>query len=166
LHSVYLTSFVVGKYVKFSDSYNNIPLSVYLYQGREKYYERVFGKTKEMLRIFEELTGLANPSNKYDQTIVARFRLGGMENITATTLSDRDIFFSDRNRPSKILSRTRPLIPGSAISSLAETGLNYGSTRALRLLWKRHFVKKCTAATIICGKSLKIEKRILPARRR
>jgi aminopeptidase N len=97
-HSVYLTSFVVGKYVKFDDSYKNIPLSVYLYPGKEYLYKQVFGNTKEMMRIYEELTGIAYPFNKYDQTIVAEFELGGMENITATTLSDRDIFFSDRNK--------------------------------------------------------------------
>jgi len=97
-HSVYLTSFVVGKYVKFADSYKNVPLSVYLYPGKEYLYKQVFGNTKEMLRIYEELIGIAYPFNKYDQTIVANFELGGMENITATTLSDRDVFFSDRNR--------------------------------------------------------------------
>jgi aminopeptidase N len=96
-HPVYLTSFVVGKYVKFTDFYKNTPLSVYLYPGREYLNKKVFGNTKEMMRIFEELTGLAFPFNKYDQTIVARFNLGGMENITATTLSDRDIFFSEKN---------------------------------------------------------------------
>jgi aminopeptidase N len=97
-HSVYLTSFVVGKFVKFSDTYKNIPLSVYLYPGREYLYKQVFANTKEMMRAFEELTGIVYPYNKYDQTIVAKFNLGGMENITATTLSDRDIFFSDINR--------------------------------------------------------------------
>jgi len=97
-HSVYLTSFVIGKYVKFTDSYKNIPLNVYLYPGREYLYKQVFTNTKEMMRTFEELTGVAYPYNKYDQTIVAQFNLGGMENITATTLSDRDIFFSDINR--------------------------------------------------------------------
>jgi aminopeptidase N len=97
-HSVYLTSFVIGKYVKLTDTYKNIPLAVYLYPGREYLNEKVFGNTKEMMRIFEELTGVAYPFNKYDQTIVAHFSLGGMENVTATTLSDRDIFFSERNR--------------------------------------------------------------------
>lgn len=97
-HSVYLTSFIVGKYVKFTDSYKNIPLAVYLYPGKETYYQQAFGNTKKMLRVFEDLTGVAYPFNKYDQAIVAQFKLGGMENITATTLSDREIFFSDRNR--------------------------------------------------------------------
>lgn len=97
-HSVYLTSFIVGKYVKFTDSYKNLPLAVYLYPGKENLYGQAFSNTKEMLRVYEELTGIAFPFNKYDQTIVGQFKLGGMENITATTLSDRDIFFSDRNR--------------------------------------------------------------------
>ncbi|HEY0462523.1 MAG TPA: DUF3458 domain-containing protein [Pyrinomonadaceae bacterium] len=97
-HPVYLTSFVVGKYVKFADSYKNTPLSVYLYPDREYLNEKAFGNTKQMMRAFEELTGVAFPFNKYDQTIVAHFSLGGMENATATTLSDRDIFFSERNR--------------------------------------------------------------------
>ena len=97
-HSVYLTSFVIGKYVKFTDSYKNIPLNVYLYPGKEYLYKQVFANTKDMMRVFEELTGINYPYNKYDQTIVAQFNLGGMENITATTFSDRDIFFSDQNR--------------------------------------------------------------------
>ena len=97
-HSTYLTSFIIGKYVKSTDSYKNIPLAVYLYPGKEYLYRQAFSNTKEMLRIYEELTGIAYPFNKYDQTIVGEFPLGGMENITATTLSDRDIFLSDRNR--------------------------------------------------------------------
>ena len=97
-HPVYLTSFVIGKYVKFTDMHKNIPLTVYLYPGRERFYKQVFANTAAMMRTFEELTGVAYPFKKYDQTIVAGFKLGGMENITATTLSDRDIFFSDTNR--------------------------------------------------------------------
>lgn len=96
-HSVYLTSFIIGKYVKFTDSYKTVPLAVYLYPGKEFLYNQAFSNTKEMLRIYEELTGIAYPFNKYEQTIVGQFKLGGMENITATTLSDRDIFYSDRN---------------------------------------------------------------------
>lgn len=96
-HSVYLTSFIIGKYVKFSDQYKSIPLNVYLFPGKEYLYKQAFGKTKEMMRVFESLTGIPYPYNKYDQTIVGNFNLGGMENITATTLSARDVFLSDIN---------------------------------------------------------------------
>lgn len=93
-HSTYLTSMIVGKYVKVESKYKNIPLAYYVYPGTEKIVEPAYGKTPEMMRIFEELTGIDYPYNKYDQTFVAQFNFGGMENITATTMADSEIFFS------------------------------------------------------------------------
>lgn len=92
-HSVYLTSFVVGTYVKTVDAHKNIPLGFYMYPGSEPLAKQIFGKTGEMMRVYEELTRVAFPFNKYDQTIVAQFDLGGMENITATTMGDAEVFF-------------------------------------------------------------------------
>lgn len=94
-HSIYLTSFVVGTYTRIADSYKNIPLGFYMYPGMENLAQRKYGKTKEMMRVFEELMGFAFPYNKYDQTIVADFNFGGMENITATTMSDIEILLGD-----------------------------------------------------------------------
>lgn len=94
-HSVYLVSFVIGNYIKVNDTYKNIPLGYYVYPGRENIVPSAFGKTKDMLRIFEELTGVDYPFNKYDQTVVANFNFGGMENITATTLDERTVFLAD-----------------------------------------------------------------------
>lgn len=93
-HSTYLTSFVVGNYTKVSDSYKNIPLGFYMYPGTETLAQRKYGKTKEMMRTFEELTGVDFPYNKYDQTMVANFNFGGMENITATTMADTEILMN------------------------------------------------------------------------
>jgi aminopeptidase N len=94
-HSTYLTSFVVGNYAKFSDSYKNIPLGFYMYPGTDPSVQaRAYGKTKEMMNVFENLTGVDYPYNKYDQTIVANFNFGGMENITATTMADTEILFN------------------------------------------------------------------------
>lgn len=95
-HSVYLVSFVIGKFVKVTDTYKNIPLGMYLYSGKEHLAKTAFGNTKEMMRIFEDLTKINYPFNKYDQTIVAQYdEFAAMENITATTLSDREVFFAD-----------------------------------------------------------------------
>lgn len=94
-HSTYLVSFIVGKYVRINDKYKDVPLGFYVYPGREKTAQNAFGTTKDMMAVFEKLTGFAYPYNKYDQTIVARFQFGGMENITATTMSDTEIFFGD-----------------------------------------------------------------------
>lgn len=93
-HSTYLTSFVVGNYVKVSDSYKTIPLGFYMYPGQEAVGRKVYGKTKEIMRVYEELTGVDFPYKKYDQTIVANFNFGGMENITATTMADTEILFN------------------------------------------------------------------------
>ena len=94
-HSTYLVSFAIGKYVKVEDQYKDIPLGFYVYPGKEKTAEKAFGDTKNMIRVYEELTGVAFPYNKYDQTVVASFQFGGMENITATTMADTEIFFAD-----------------------------------------------------------------------
>lgn len=94
-HSTYLISFVIGKYVRVDDKYGDVPLSFYVYPGREETAKKAFGETAKMMAVFEELTGVKFPYNKYDQTIVAKFQFGGMENITATTMSDNEIFFAD-----------------------------------------------------------------------
>jgi aminopeptidase N len=90
-YSTYLISFVIGEYKRTDFFHGDLPLSVYRYPSAPEIGESVFLKTIDMLRIFEELFGIRYPFNKYDQVVVARFVAGGMENITATTLSDSSI---------------------------------------------------------------------------
>ncbi len=92
---VYLVSFVVGKYARVEDKFGTIPLGYYVYPGREATARKAFGRTADMIRQFELLTGVKFPYNKYDQTIVANFQFGGMENITATTMADTEIFMAE-----------------------------------------------------------------------
>ncbi len=94
-HSTYLVSFVIGKYTAVNDKFGEIPLGYYVYPGRESIVPKAFGKTADILRVYEELTGVKFPYNKYDQTIVANFAFGGMENITATTLADLEVFLAN-----------------------------------------------------------------------
>ena len=94
-HSSYLTSFVVGTYTKVPDTYKNIALGYYVYPDKTALAQSAYGKTKEMMRVYEQLTGVDFPYNKYDQTMVAQFQFGGMENITATTMADSEIIFAD-----------------------------------------------------------------------
>ena len=103
-HSTYLTSFVVGDYVKVSDSYKNVPLGFYMYPGGEASARTAYGSTKNMMRVFEELTGIAFPFNKYDQTLVAKFNFGGLENITATTLWDTEVLLNPPNAVEDLVS--------------------------------------------------------------
>lgn len=94
-HSTYLISFVIGKYAKVEDSYGGVSLGYYIYPGREATARAAFGDTPKMMKVYEDLTGIAFPYNKYDQTIVAQFQFGGMENITATTMADNEILLAD-----------------------------------------------------------------------
>ena len=80
----YLISFVVGEYEKVEDSYKNIPVNYWVYKENRKETSRSFGLTKDMMRVFNELTGIPYPYEKYDQIIVVEFMFGGMENITLT----------------------------------------------------------------------------------
>lgn len=93
-HSLYLTSFVIGDYVRIEERYGDVPLGYYVYPGQEEVVPLAYGKTKKMFKAFEDLTGVKYPYNKYDQTMVANFPWGGMENITATTMADTEILFA------------------------------------------------------------------------
>lgn len=103
-HSTYLTSFVVGTYTKISDSYKKIPLGFYTYPGTEALGRKSIAQTKDMMRVFEDMTGVNYPFNKYDQTIVANFDFGGMENITATTMADTEMFLTKPNEVEDLIS--------------------------------------------------------------
>jgi len=94
-HSTYLVSFVVGKYSRIDDTSGSVPLAFYVYPGKEDTGRRAFSQTSKMIPVYEKVTGVKFPYNKYDQTIVASFQFGGMENITATTMADTEIFFGD-----------------------------------------------------------------------
>jgi aminopeptidase N len=94
-HSTYLVSFVIGKYTLVQEKYKDIPVGFYIYPGKENTAKNAYGRTLDMFAVFEELTGISYPFNKYDQTMVANFQFGGMENITATTMADTEIFFAD-----------------------------------------------------------------------
>ncbi len=85
----YLISFVVGEYVKIEDSYNKIPVNYWVYEENKGEAMRSFELTTDMMKYFEEFTGIDYPYEKYDQIILDDFMFGGMENITLTHNTDR-----------------------------------------------------------------------------
>ena len=88
----YLISFVVGEYEKVEDSYQNIPVNYWVYKENRKETNRSFGLTTDMMKVFNDLTGIPYPYEKYDQIIVDEFMFGGMENITLTHNTDRTMY--------------------------------------------------------------------------
>lgn len=87
-HSVYLISLVVGEYVLLQEDVDGVPLLYYVYPGREEDARRSFSETPKMVKFFEEKTGMKYPWDKYAQVVVNDFIFGGMENTSATTLTD------------------------------------------------------------------------------
>jgi aminopeptidase N len=65
-----------------------VPLPVYAPVGRGGDIERSYGRTAEMMKVFEGRFGEPYAWDKYAQVILWNFGAGGMENTSATTLYD------------------------------------------------------------------------------
>jgi len=87
-HSIYLISLAIGKFVELTDTFADIPLSFFVPEGREEEGYRSFEKTADIIRFFSEKTGIPYPYPQYSQVVVQDFIFGGMENTTATTLTE------------------------------------------------------------------------------
>lgn len=87
-HSTYLFVLVAGPYVRVSDPAPGPPAAFWVYPGKEEAATQVFGRTRRILRFFEEEYGFPYPWAKYDQIVNPDFG-GGMESTTATVIGDR-----------------------------------------------------------------------------
>ena len=88
----YLISVCVGDYERYADRWRGIPVEYFVQRGvGEEKARRSFGMTPDILEFFSEYTGVAYPYPKYSQVAVQRFVVGGMENISATTQTDRTL---------------------------------------------------------------------------
>ncbi|MGH9909887.1 MAG: M1 family aminopeptidase, partial [Nitrososphaerales archaeon] len=86
-HTAYLTSVVIGKYEEIKENYNGIDLLYYVPEDKVDKAPLSFSNTINMMKFFEEYTGVKYPYTKYAQTTVDDFIYGGMENASATTLT-------------------------------------------------------------------------------
>ncbi len=90
-HSTYLISIIAGEYVTLKEMADSIPLFYNIYPDQVSDAHRSFQHTGDMLRFFSRQIGVPYPWDKYDQTVIADFMFGGMENTSATTLTDNTI---------------------------------------------------------------------------
>ncbi len=90
-HSSYLISLVVGEYEQIKDTWNTVPLYYYVYKAQKKLAPLSFSNTPKMMQIFSDAAGFKYPWEKYSQTVVKDFVYGGMENVSAATLTDETI---------------------------------------------------------------------------
>lgn len=86
-HPTYLTTLVAGDFVVQTDEWEGIPL---MYLAPEVYADWLpasFEQTPAVLSFLSDLAGLRYPFPKYSQACVENFPFGGMENISASTLT-------------------------------------------------------------------------------
>lgn len=93
--STYLISFVAGEFQEKKDTWHNIPVTYSVPRGMEDTIDPTFRHTKEMLDFFSERFGVPYPWDQYAQTAVDDFVASGMENVSATTLSARDMVHAE-----------------------------------------------------------------------
>lgn len=87
----YLVSVIAGKFKSFKQEWDGIPITSYFLPKFEERAERSFRNSPEIMEFISQKTGVRYPYSKYDQTCVSLFVMGGMENINATTLTDRTL---------------------------------------------------------------------------
>ncbi|HEY3803773.1 MAG TPA: M1 family metallopeptidase [Kofleriaceae bacterium] len=87
-HSAYLVTLCVGDFASIETKWRDTPVVYYVERGREAAAERTLARTPEMLELFSKLFGVPYPYPRYAQVFVADFIFGGMENTSATTLTD------------------------------------------------------------------------------
>lgn len=90
-HVSYLVSLIVGKFDIVDVGTNELPMPVYAPPGRGKDIAPTFGRTSQMIALYEQLFGAKYPWDKYSQAIAWNFASGGMENTSCTTLYDTAI---------------------------------------------------------------------------
>ncbi len=86
-HPSYLASLVAGEFVVRESAWEGVPLLFAAEPVYADWLEASFEETGEILTTFSQITGIRYPYPKYSQVVVANFPWGGMENISATTLT-------------------------------------------------------------------------------
>ncbi|ACY17892.1 M1 family aminopeptidase [Haliangium ochraceum] len=88
-HSCYLITLVAAELSEIRDSAGALDVRYYVTPGREDDARRTLERTPQMIELFSRTFGCDYPYEKYAQIFVADFIFGGMENTTATSLTDQ-----------------------------------------------------------------------------
>lgn len=91
--SSYLISVVAGEFDQSKDTWRGLPLEYTVPRDHRASIAPTFAHTRDMLTFFSDRFGVMYPWDKYDQTMVDQFVEGGMENVSATTLTTRGMVY-------------------------------------------------------------------------
>ena len=91
-HPAYLVTLAAGRFdaveVESDTAHGMVPVQYYGPRGSAEALQRAFGRTPEMVRFFTQQIGVPYPWAKYATVAIADFIFGGMENTSATTMTD------------------------------------------------------------------------------
>ncbi len=87
-HVVYLISIVAGLYSQVDDRYGATPVFYCVAQEYSKDAKQDFSAAPDILKFFSDVTGYEYPWQKLALSAVTDFTFGGMENVSAITLTD------------------------------------------------------------------------------
>ena len=91
-HVNYLLSLVAGYFQRLEDKHRDVPLTFYTPPGDFAQAANSFADTRDVMEFFEREIGVPYPWAKYAQVCAQDFVAGGMENVSATTLTTRTLF--------------------------------------------------------------------------
>ncbi|MFZ1081597.1 MAG: M1 family aminopeptidase [Candidatus Kryptoniota bacterium] len=94
-HVIYLISIVAGKYSIVDDHYGKVPIYYYVAPEYAKYAKENFSHTPDILKFYSDATGYEYPWQKLALSTVTDFTFGGMENVSAITLTDNTMHNPD-----------------------------------------------------------------------
>ena len=86
-HATYLISVVAGDFKEVKDSWRGMPVVYLVPNSDAEKIHPTFERTGQMLDLFSDRLGVRYPWEKYAQSAVHEFVAGGMENVSATTLT-------------------------------------------------------------------------------
>jgi aminopeptidase N len=143
-HAAYLVTLVVGQFDVVKEDWQGLPVLYYVPKGRKPDVARTFGRTREMLAFFSKRFGMAYPWEKYAQVVVEQFSGGGMENTSATTLTDRALLderaFLDSSPDGLIAHELGHQWWGDLVTcrDWAHLWLNEGFATFCEVIWAEH----------------------------
>jgi aminopeptidase N len=94
-HANYLVTLVAGYFKKLEDRHRDVPLTFWTPPSEIDAAGSSFQDSREIMDFLEKETGTPYPWDKYDQICVNDFVEGGMENTSATTLTDDTLFTAE-----------------------------------------------------------------------
>ena len=87
-HAPYLFFIGVGDYAVIKDNYKGKEISYYIEKEYENEARTIYGKTPQMIALYEKLLGISYPWAKYAQISGRNYVSGAMENTTCTLHGD------------------------------------------------------------------------------